>query len=182
MKIYTKGGDKGSTSLFGGARVSKGELRLEAYGTIDELNAHIGIVSDIKLSSHFLKLFCSIQENLFVLGAELASDPTKRKLKKPPIEEEQTLILEQTIDSLEKKLSPLSYFVLPGGHPDVSQTHVARTVCRRAERCIVRLQEQEEIDPLIVQYINRLSDFLFVYSRYLAAELKIKERYWIPKK
>ncbi len=182
MKIYTKGGDTGETSLFGGKRVSKANIRIDAYGTVDELNAYIGLVSDFELSSFHLDFFLNIQDKLFTIGALLAADPDKTQLKKPDLLQEHIAVIEDKIDALEKELSPLQHFVLPGGHPSISQTHIARTVCRRAERLVVTLNTEVEIDPLVIQYLNRLSDFLFVYSRYVAKELGVEERYWIPKK
>lgn len=182
MKIYTKGGDKGETSLFGGKRVSKANIRIDAYGTVDELNAYIGLVSDFEQSAAQLDFFITIQDKLFTIGAILAADPDKKQLKKPDLLQEHIVYIEDKIDELEKGLSPLQYFVLPGGHQTISHTHIARTVCRRAERLVVTLNEAVEIDPLVIQYLNRLSDFLFVYSRYLAKELGVEERYWIPRK
>lgn len=182
MKIYTKGGDKGTTALFGGARVSKSELRIEAYGTVDELNSYIGLVSDFTESQIHLSFFLEVQENLFTLGAILAADPSKPQLKKPDLTEKHITTIEELIDSLEENLEPLKYFILPGGHEKISQTHIARTVCRRAERATVRLNEIEAIEPLTIQYLNRLSDFLFVYARFLAKELGVTERPWIPRK
>lgn len=182
MKIYTKSGDKGETSLYGGKRVSKANSRIDAYGTVDELNAYIGLVSDFEQSISHLNFFISIQDKLFTIGALLAADPDKKQLKKPDLLQEHIDLIEHKIDELEEGLSPLQYFVLPGGHQTISQTHIARTVCRRAERLVVMLNEESTVDPLVIQYLNRLSDFLFVYSRYLAKVLGVDERYWIPKK
>ena len=181
MKIYTKGGDKGTTALFGGTRVSKSETRIEAYGTVDELNSYIGLISDFNESKPHIKFFISVQETLFTLGAILAADPSKPKLKKPDLTEQHIKEIEDLIDDLEMKLEPLKTFILPGGHEHISQTHIARTVCRRAERATVRLNNEQPIDPLTIQYLNRLSDLLFVYARVIAKELNIKERPWIPK-
>lgn len=182
MKIYTKGGDKGSTALFGGARVSKSEKRIEAYGTVDELNSYIGLISDFEESRPHLDFFIHIQETLFTLGAILAADPSKPKLKKPDLTDQHIKALEEFIDELEKGLAPLQYFILPGGHEHISQTHIARTVCRRAERATVRLNEEELVEPVTIQYLNRLSDLLFVYARFIAKQLNVTERPWIPKK
>lgn len=182
MKIYTKGGDKGETSLYGGKRVSKANSRIDAYGTVDELNAYIGLVSDFEHSHAHLDFFLTVQDKLFTIGALLAADPDKKQLKKPDLLQEHIEFIENKIDELESDLSPLQYFILPGGHVTISQTHITRTVCRRAERLAVLLNEESAIDPLIIQYLNRLSDFLFVYSRHLAKTLKIEERYWIPTK
>lgn len=181
MKIYTKGGDKGTTALFGGARVLKSETRIEAYGTVDELNSYIGLISDFDESKPHLNFFINIQETLFILGAILAAEPSKPKLKKPDLTDQHIKDLEDFIDSLEKNLEPLKYFILPGGHEHISHTHIARTVCRRAERATVRLNELDKVEPLTIQYLNRLSDLLFVYARFITKELNIVERSWVPK-
>lgn len=182
MKIYTKGGDLGETSLFGGKRVSKAELRIDAYGTIDELNSYIGLVSDFEESIAHLDFFLEVQENLFILGSILAASPDKPTLNIPEIKEENIVKVEKQIDLLEEDLPQLQYFILPGGHTKVSQTHIARTICRRAERVTVALNSSESINPLVIQYLNRLSDYLFVYARYLGKSLQVPERSWIPKK
>ena len=164
MKIYTKGGDTGETSLFGGKRISKSNIRIDAYGTVDELNAHIALVSDFNESKPHLDFFLDVQDKLFTIGAILAADPNKPLLKKPDLESQHIHVIENKIDELEQVLTPLQYFVLPGGHSYISQAHIARTVCRRAERAVVLLHEHEVVDTLVIQYLNRLSDFLFVYS------------------
>ena len=185
MKIYTKVGDKGKTVLFGGTSVPKHHVRVEAYGTVDELNAHIGLLSDhlettVPESLPFLK---DVQSNLFVIGTCLATPLKKSNLPLPKLPKEACEHLEKEIDQMTDELEPLRYFILPGGHPVVSVGHVARCVCRRAERCIVRLQESEgALAPGILPYVNRLSDYLFTLVRYAAKKLGVVERPWIPKK
>lgn len=178
MKIYTKGGDKGQTSLLGGTRVAKSSLRIEAYGTVDELNAHIGLLCDQEISAAFKDELISIQENLFVMGSLLAceADPDKFKLKH--LGEEDVLDLERKIDLIDQELPVLRNFVLPGGHPAVSQCHVARCVCRRAERLIVTLAEKEVIDGVMIRYLNRFSDFLFVLARKIGRDKGVAEKNW----
>jgi cob(I)alamin adenosyltransferase len=180
FKIYTKTGDKGQTALFGGKRVSKSDLRVDAYGTVDELNAFIGFLSDNLENSGQKALLKSIQERLFTMGANLASDPAKH----PPIPDIKTTdieILESEIDNMEAILPPLQNFILPGGHPAVSVCHLCRTVCRRAERLVVALHKKDPIDALILQYLNRLSDYFFVLSRMIAKENAIPENIWKPR-
>src|SRR5690554_1751472 len=181
MKIYTKTGDTGTTALLGGERVSKDNLRIEAYGTVDELNAHIGLLRDQEINlqrSGFLK---KIQEVLFVMGATLATSSEKEKVKKPEFQAEEIEALEMEIDLMESQLEPLTKFILPGGHQAVSFCHLARTVCRRAERCVVSLHEQEAVKNDIIQYLNRLSDYLFVLGRLIAKELNVGEVTWEPR-
>ena len=181
MKIYTKKGDGGLTSLLGGRRVSKGHIRIEAYGTVDELNAYVGLLADQEINrprSVFLK---DIQEKLFVIGASLATEPGKDKVKKPDVDPDAIVSLETEIDAMEIQLQPLTKFILPGGHQVVSFCHIARTVCRRAERCVVNLQEVEELNEVVIQYLNRLSDYLFVLGRLIAKELNVEEVTWVPR-
>ncbi|AZQ64227.1 cob(I)yrinic acid a,c-diamide adenosyltransferase [Flammeovirga pectinis] len=183
MKVYTKTGDKGETSLFGGKRVSKTHNRIEAYGTIDELNSYIGLVRDQSVNNKRSDILKEIQDRLFTIGAELAADPDKPHLKKPDITEQDIELLEQAIDQMDRELSPLKYFILPGGHTAVSFAHLARTVCRRAERLAIGLvDEGENIDFIVIRYLNRLSDYLFVISRKMAKELGVDENYWVPRK
>lgn len=177
FKIYTKTGDKGETSLFGGKRLPKHHLRIDAYGTVDELNAHIGLVRDLAGVDEARALLFEIQNRLFVLGSSLASDPGHSALV-PDLRSEDIEILEQAIDAMEKELEPLKNFVLPGGHPVVSHCHIARCVCRRAERLCVALDHEENVAPLILQYLNRLSDYLFVLSRFLAKSHGVEEILW----
>lgn len=181
MKIYTKGGDKGKTSLIGGTRVSKHSLRIESYGTTDELNAHIGLIRDSLKNPVLKEQILVIQERLFTLGSHLAADPDRNRMQLPPLFESDITYLEEKIDELDAQLEPLRKFVLPGGHLTVSFCHVARTICRRAERLVVGVAEEAEIDENILKYLNRLSDYLFVLSRYLTKELNAEEIPWIPK-
>lgn len=180
MKIYTKTGDTGKTSLFGGTRVDKSHLRIDAYGTIDELNAHVGSLRDQVLNENTSVALNQIQDRLFIIGSILASDPEKKKMKLPDLKEEDVYYLESEIDKMEEKLPELKNFIIPGGHPVVSAAHIARTVCRRAERAIVLLSVNSTVDALLLEYINRLSDYLFVLGRQLAKELKVKEIAWRP--
>jgi cob(I)alamin adenosyltransferase len=186
FKIYTKTGDKGDTSLFGGARVAKSHLRVEAYGTVDELNAHIGLLRDLIENGAYRDTLKAIQDRLFVIGAVLASDPTKTMMT-PDVREEDIQILENQIDTMEEALPALKNFILPGGHTTVSYCNIARTVCRRAERCVIALDRTEKkrkaqgIDPLSIQYLNRLSDYLFVLGRKVGFDLGIEEIKWFAR-
>lgn len=180
MKIYTKTGDKGTTSLYGGKRISKGALRIETYGTVDELNSWVGLVRDQEVNQMRIDILTSIQQKLFVMGSILAADPEKTKIKIPSLHEEDIIALESEIDKMEESLEPMRYFILPGGHQSVSFCHITRTVCRRAERLVIRLDEEEKIEPLVVKYLNRLSDYLFVLARKMGEELKINETPWMP--
>ena len=181
MKIYTKTGDHGETSLYGGKRVRKNHARINAYGTTDELLAHIGLIRDQKINPIFQADLLEIQDRLFTIGAELAADPDKTKLKRPHLYQSDINFVEDQIDNMEKDLAPMKNFVLPGGHQTVSFCHIARCVCRRAERTVIDLSEETEVSELIVVYLNRLSDYLFVLSRKIAAELKAIETPWKPK-
>ena len=180
MKIYTRTGDEGTTALFGGSRVSKADLRIDAYGTVDELNAFLAIVRDQEVNKKREHLLVQIQERLFTIGSMLATVPGNTKVRIPQLLEEDAVTLENAIDHMEALLEPLRNFVLPGGHISISHCHVARTVCRRAERKIVALSQSESVDPIIVKYMNRLSDYLFVLSRAMAAELGVAETPWKP--
>lgn len=181
MKIYTKGGDKGSTSLWGGKRVSKASLRIDAYGTIDELNVHIGLVRDVINDNETKLLLEEIQNQLFTFGSHLAADPDKKDLELPEIDVDQITALEKAIDHMEEELPPLTAFILPGGHEHVSYCHLARVVCRRAERLVIALNEEESINTAIIIYLNRLSDYLFVLSRRIAKDVGASEHTWKPK-
>lgn len=181
MKIYTKTGDLGETSLFGGKRVKKNNPRVDAYGTVDELNSYIGLIGDFEVNKPYYEFIKEIQDRLFTIGSYLAADPDKPALKKPDLHEEDIILLEKKIDLFNDEVPPLTKFVLPGGHQEVSMTHIARTVCRRAERVIVDLSEEIETDPLIIKYLNRLSDLLFVLSRLSAKNLGAKEVFWNPR-
>lgn len=180
MKIYTKGGDEGATSLWGGKRVSKASLRIETYGTIDELNVHIGLVRDTNTEAAILNQLEEVQNTLFTFGANLAADPEKEGLKLPTIDTTAVKSLEQAIDSMEDSLPQLTSFILPGGHPSVSYCHLARVVCRRAERLVIALNHEAKVNPDIIIYLNRLSDYLFVLSRYIAKAVNAKELPWKP--
>jgi cob(I)alamin adenosyltransferase len=178
MKIYTKTGDKGTTALFGGKRVSKADLRIETYGTVDELNSYIGLVRDQDVNAKRKNILVEIQDRLFTVGSILATEPGNTKVKVPHLVESDITVLEMEIDAMDAQLPPMKSFVLPGGHQSVSFCHVARTVCRRAERLVIALDAQEKVDQLIVQYLNRLSDYLFMLSRKMTAELGAEETPW----
>ena len=181
LKIYTKTGDGGQTSLIGGTRVAKHHIRIEAYGTIDELNAHIGLLRDSYENKEVHERLIEIQDRLFTIGSLLAADPEKSKMKLPELLQDDVMMLEQEIDAMDQQLEPMKSFVLPGGHPVVSICHIARCVCRRAERCITQLNELNPVQPLIEIYINRLSDYLFMLSRKIAADFKAPETPWKPR-
>lgn len=181
MKIYTKTGDDGTTALFGGKRVLKSTIRIEAYGTIDELNAYVGLLRDQEVNHKRHEVMIEIQDRLFTLGSLLATEPGNAKVKVPHLSEGDVSFLENKIDLMEAELPPLKSFILPGGHASVSFCHVARTVCRRAERNISALDQQEKVDPLITKYVNRLSDYLFVLGRKMALELNVNETPWKPR-
>lgn len=181
MKIYTKTGDKGTTALFGGKRVSKADLRIDTYGTVDELNSYIGLVRDQPVNQIRKKILVEIQDRLFTVGSILATEPGNTKVKIPALHPDDVTFLEKEIDSMDASLPPMKFFVLPGGHQSVSFCHVARTVCRRAERLIIALNTHETVDPLVIQYLNRLSDYLFMLSRKMSAELNAEEMPWKPR-
>jgi cob(I)alamin adenosyltransferase len=180
-KIYTKTGDLGQTSLLGGTRVSKSHERVEAYGTIDELNAYIGLIRDHSLDERYRELLLSVQENLFVAEAWVAADPALPPPQLPLIGEDQVKVLEDSIDRMNLELPELKNFILPGGHPLVSFCHLARTVCRRAERTVIGLTVKGARDEMVIKYLNRLSDYLFVLARKLGKDLGAQETPWITK-
>jgi cob(I)alamin adenosyltransferase len=180
-KIYTKGGDHGETSLLGGTRVPKSHERVEAYGNIDELNSFIGLLLDQQMKEHYREVLVSVQENLFVAEAWVATDPEKPVSGLPQLTEDQITLLEQEIDTMTSEMPPLSSFILPGGHPVVSYCHIARTVCRRAERAVIRLNQKQPVDEIIIRYLNRLSDYLFVLARKTGQDAGVKEIHW-PRK
>lgn len=181
MKIYTKKGDQGNTSLFGGDRVPKSSARIEAYGTVDELNSWIGLVLSNSLSKKSTETLPAIQDHLFVLGADLATPPdAKTRIKR--INESHIQYLEEQIDEMQEELPELKNFVLPGGARAGAHLHVARTVCRRAERAVVKCRTQEDISELAIIYLNRLSDFLFVAARFENKHAGTKETTWKPDK
>jgi len=181
MKVYTKTGDKGDTSLFGGKRVPKFDLRINAYGTSDELNSWIGLIRDQKIDASFTEMLLEIQDRIFTLGSQLAADPGKPKLKMTKVELKDIQLLEDEMDRMSENLPEMTNFTLPGGHTTVSYCHIARCVCRRCERLVVELASIEVIDVLIVQYLNRLSDYLFVLSRKITQDLGVEEALWKPK-
>jgi cob(I)alamin adenosyltransferase len=181
MKIYTKTGDQGQTSLIGGTRVPKHHLRIESYGTVDELNSYIGLIRDQQVSEHQQNLLKEIQDRLFTIGSALASDPEKSKMKIPDLHQEDIELLEKEIDTMTADLPELRHFILPGGSNAVSFCHLARCVCRRAERICVHLSEDSFVDEKVMVYLNRLSDYLFVLSRKLCFDNQIEENKWIPR-
>jgi cob(I)alamin adenosyltransferase len=181
MKIYTKTGDQGITSLLGGVRVPKSDLRIDAYGTIDELNSYLGLLRDQEVNKKRADFLKEIQDRLFTIGADLATVPGKDKVKKPDLHKEDVEQLEQEMDIMDAQLPMLTAFILPGGHQSVSFCHLARTVCRRSERIAVELASIEPVSDLVIQYLNRLSDYLFVLGRKMAQELDIEEVTWKPR-
>ena len=183
QKIYTKTGDKGTTSLIGGTKVLKSDLRIEAYGTVDELNSYIGLCRDLITDESGKKTLREIQDRLFTIGSSLACDPEKEpKMKIPDLKEEDIHFLEKEIDRMDETLPEMKHFILPGGHPTISYIHIARCVCRRAERCCVRLQkETNEEYPSVLKYLNRLSDYLFILARYISHLLNAEEIPWKPR-
>jgi len=187
MKIYTKTGDSGTTGLFGGTRVPKHHIRIQSYGTLDELNSWIGMLRDQEIAAPHREQLLRIQDRLFTAGAQLAVDPDKERLKDgserlqiPFLSATDVESLETAIDQLDESLPPMTHFILPGGHPVVSTCHIARTVCRRAERMTTLLDEHSPVPAEILAYLNRLSDFLFVLARKLSLELGADEIKWIP--
>jgi cob(I)alamin adenosyltransferase len=189
MKVYTKTGDTGTTALFGGTRVPKDHARIESYGTVDELNSYIGLIRDQEINQHFKDILVEIQDRLFTVGAILATPPEKEVLKNGQkrlqnlgIIESDIELLEKEIDSMEDSLPQMTHFVLPGGHTTVSYCHIARCVCRRAERLAVHLSHNEPVANIAIKYLNRLSDYLFVLARKLSKELNADEVKWIPRK
>jgi cob(I)alamin adenosyltransferase len=181
MKIYTRTGDAGETSLLGGTRVPKHHLRIECYGTIDELNSFVGVVRAGYYEEKVEKVLDTIQNNLFTIGSHLATDPAKTNVKIPQLDESEITALEEEMDAMDKVLPELKNFILPGGSVEVAHCHVARCVCRRAERLVTHLSYNEEVNPLALKYINRLSDYLFVLGRYIAHKTGKKEIPWKPR-
>lgn len=189
MKIYTKTGDQGTTALYGGTRVPKHHLRIESYGTLDELNSWLGLLRDQKINTIYEQQLLTIQAKLFTIGAVLATPSDKEQLKNgkerlaiPKISNDDIRFLEEAVDTMEADLAQMTHFILPGGHTTVSYCHIARTVCRRSERLITLLNEHETIATSVLAYINRLSDYLFVLSRAIGKELNAEEVKWIPEK
>ncbi|EHQ29220.1 cob(I)yrinic acid a,c-diamide adenosyltransferase [Mucilaginibacter paludis] len=181
MKIYTKTGDKGLTSLIGGTRVPKHHLRIESYGTVDELNSYIGLIRYQDIAEAHRVILKEVQDRLFTIGASLASDPDKSKMKIPDLHDEDIELLEKEIDRMDNELPALRHFILPGGSNAVSFCHIARCVCRRAERLSVQLGENSFVEEKVVIYLNRLSDYLFTLSRKVGNEQQIAESVWIPR-
>ena len=181
MKIYTKTGDKGQTSLIGGTRVPKHHLRIECYGTVDELNSYIGLISCQPIGAAHIPVLKEVQDRLFTIGSSLAADPEKSKMKIPDLKPEDIALLETEMDRMDLNLPPLRHFILPGGNSTVSFCHLARCVCRRAERLCVNLAETSFVDDKVTIYLNRLSDYLFVLSRAIGQESQLPENEWIPR-
>ena len=181
MKIYTKKGDTGETVLIGGTKVQKNHARVETYGTIDELNSYIGLVRDCGIDRSYKDLLGEIQDRLFTIGSHVASDPETSRMTLPDLNESDVVVLEESIDAMEKDLPEMKNFILPGGHQTVSFIHIARCVCRRAERLAVALNGEGIVDILIIKYLNRLSDYLFVLARKVGQDLDIEEVKWNPR-
>ena len=181
MKIYTKKGDKGETSLIGGKRVKKSHDRLHAYGTVDELNSFVGLLRDSIEDKSIRNELFEIQDRLFTLGSRLAATPDS-KMELPTLDKTDILSLETSIDKMNEELPEMRSFILPGGHKIVSLCHIARTICRRAERWTIAINEDEMVDQLILAYLNRLSDYFFVLSRYMSNLLNVSENPWKPRK
>ena len=181
MKIYTKTGDKGYTSLIGGTRVAKHHIRIESYGTVDELNSYIGLICDQEIVAHDKKILKQIQDRLFTIGSSLASDPERSKMAIPDLHLADIELLENEIDLMNESLPELRHFILPGGSNAISFCHIARCVCRRAERITVHLAEESTVDEKVVIYLNRLSDYLFTLARKIGNDFKIPENQWIPR-
>jgi cob(I)alamin adenosyltransferase len=189
MKIYTKTGDTGTTGLVGGTRLPKHDLRIDCYGTVDELNSYLGLIRDQKISNDSKATLLEIQNQLFIIGSLLATDPEKlkdeskrKRLGITLLKSEAIVFLETEIDTMNSVLPPMTHFILPGGHQTVSFCHIARCICRRAERNISKLNTEQPIQPEILIYLNRLSDFIFVLARKLSKELHAEEIKWIPNK
>jgi len=183
LKIYTKTGDLGKTSLIGGTKVPKSDLRIDSYGTVDELNSYVGLVADQISDAHSKTILKEIQDRLFTIGSSLACDPDKEPLQKiPDLKETDIVLLEKEIDAMNEVLPAMKFFILPGGHPTISTTHITRCVCRRAERLCVNMKEHELfVEPLVIKYLNRLSDYLFVLARYAGHLLNVAEISWKPR-
>lgn len=183
MKIYTKTGDEGFTSLYGGKRVTKNHARIEAYGTIDELNSFVGLLRDQEIAAIHKEFLLKIQTELFSVGAIMATpNDNQKRLNIQKVKPEVIADLELEIDRMDEQLPQMTHFILPGGHPIVSYCHVARSICRRAERLAYELNHFEPLDTEVLQYLNRLSDYLFVLARKLTLELAVEEIKWIPEK
>ena len=182
MKIYTKTGDTGETTLLGGTRLPKYDLRIEAYGTVDELNAYLGHLADQEVCQTYRPFLQELQQDLFTIGSNLATEPGNTKVKLPALRKNAVLEMEQSIDTFEEELPPLKNFVLPGGHPTNSLAHICRCVCRRTERRIIELHKEQPIAPEYIAYFNRLSDWLFVFSRWISHHTQSPEVPWKPQR
>jgi cob(I)alamin adenosyltransferase len=181
MKIYTKTGDKGLTSLIGGSRVPKYDLRIECYGTVDELNSYIGLIMCQDINPHYQQTLKEIQDRLFTMGASLAADPEKSRMRIPDLHDSDVVLLETEMDQMDEWLPELKHFVLPGGNSVVSYCHISRCICRRAERLVVQLAAESFVDEKMTVYLNRLSDYLFVLARKLSLDKGVKENIWLPR-
>jgi cob(I)alamin adenosyltransferase len=181
MKIYTKTGDKGFTSLIGGTRVAKHHIRIESYGTVDELNSYVGLICDQDIAAHDKEILKQVQDRLFTIGSSLASDPERSKMVIPDLHLADIELLENEMDTMNEHLPELKHFILPGGSNAISYCHIARCVCRRAERITVHLAEESFVDEKVTIYLNRLSDYLFMLARKIANDHKIPENQWIPR-
>jgi cob(I)alamin adenosyltransferase len=181
-KIYIKTGDSGTTSLIGGTRVPKHDLRIETYGTVDELNSWIGLIRDQRIDSHYIEILLEVQDRLFSLESVLAKGPDSEKIALPDLKDEDIELLENEIDAMNEHLTPLTSFILPGGNTTVSYCHIARTVCRRAERLTIKMNENHTVDPINIKYLNRLSDYLFVLSRKMGLDMGSQETPWKARK
>jgi cob(I)alamin adenosyltransferase len=181
LKIYTKTGDEGKTSLVGGTRVPKDHIRIECYGTVDELCSWIGLIADQDINEKSKDILIEIQDRLFTIESLLAAEPDL-DFELPAIYESDIDLLEKEIDRMNESLPQLRSFILPGGHTTISYCHLARTVCRRAERLIINLKREHDVPDMILKYLNRLSDYLFVLAREFGSELKVPDRLWKPRK
>lgn len=180
-KIYTKTGDLGETSLLGGTRVPKSHKRVDAYGTIDELNSFLGLLRDQPIAEHYRKVLLRIQEDLFIAEARIAADPKLKYTSLPLLQEEEILFLENEIDEMNNSLNDLTHFILPGGYAPSSLCHIARTVCRRAERTVIKLSSKKTpTEKIIIRYLNRLSDYLFILARKVGQDAGADEILWTP--
>jgi cob(I)alamin adenosyltransferase len=182
MKIYTKKGDRGETSLFGGKRVVKHDIQIEAYGTVDELNSHIGLLRSLIKNKEAITALKRVQAYLFVIGSTLAADADKKNLKLPALNSEEATFLETQIDKCESNLPAMTSFILPGGTTNASHCHIARTICRRAERATTKFAASSDLEPIVLTYLNRLSDYLFILARQTCIEERGEETPWLPKK
>ena len=181
MKIYTKTGDTGTTMLFGGSRVPKSDLRIEAYGTVDELNSYVGLVRHRNIDPRHQKVLAEVQDRLFTLGSILASDPSKENVKVPDLHESDIELLETEIDHMNEYLPEMKFFILPGGNDTIGFFHIARCICRRAERLCVALNSEAEVPAIVIKYLNRLSDYLFVLARAIGQDDSVEETPWKPR-